>query len=106
MILPAVFVWASYSIGYHAHPGGFLDLVLPGAILLGSDAGRAVSNNLLSGHHIVLVDEVADVSPTEIVPAKVLQACLQPVFFQDLDQRPVEIFCDDWIIICRQERST
>ena len=84
--LPTIFVYASCLVGNHAHPGGFLCLVLPSAIVLGRDAGRAVSNNLLGGHQIILVDEIAYVGPAEIVPAEVLQASLQPAFFQDLDQ--------------------
>jgi len=85
--LPAIFVCVSWPVGDNAHPGGFLGLVLPGAIVFGRDASRAVSNDLLSGHQIILVDEVADVGPAEIVPAEVLQARLQPALFQDFDQR-------------------
>ena len=57
-----------------------------------------MSNNLLSGHQIILVDQVADIAPTEIVPTEVLQACLQTALFQDLDQRircQVSIFSRD-----------
>ena len=85
--LPAIFVCVSWPVGDNAHPGGFLGLVLPGAIVFGRDASGAVSNDLLSGHQIILVDEVADVGPAEIVPAEVLQARLQPALFQDFDQR-------------------
>ena len=85
--LPAIFVCVSWLVGNDTHPGGFLCLVLPGTIVFGRDASGAMSNDLLSGHQIILVDEVADVGPAEIVPAEMLEAGLQPALFQDLDQR-------------------
>jgi hypothetical protein len=85
--LPASFVCISWFIGNHAHPGGIPGLVLPGAIVFGRNAGRAVPNDLLGGHQIILVDQIADVRPAEIVPAEMLQARLQRAFFQELDQR-------------------
>ena len=85
--LPVIFVCVSWPVGDNTHPGGFLCLVLPGTIVFGRDTGGAVSNDLLSGHQIILVDQVADVGPAEIVPAEMLQARLQLALFQDLDQR-------------------
>ena len=76
----------SWFVGDRARPGDFLGLVLPGGIVFGRDTGGAVSNDLLGGHQVILVDQVADISPAEIVPTEVLQARLQPAFFQDLDQ--------------------
>ena len=61
--LPANFVCISWPIGNHSHPGGFLCLVLPGAIVFGRDAGRAVSNDFLGGHQIILVNQ--SVKPAE-----------------------------------------
>ena len=40
----------------------------------------------MSGYQIILIDEVADVGPAEIVPAEMLQARLHLALFQDLDQ--------------------
>ena len=71
----------------HAHPGGFPGLVLPGPVIFGRDAGRTVTDDFLSGHEIILVDQIADVGPTEIMPAEMLEAGLQPALLQDLDQR-------------------
>ena len=51
------------------HTSGFPGLVLPGTIILGCDAGRTVANDLLGGHQVILVDQVADVGPAKIVPA-------------------------------------
>jgi len=81
MSLLANYVCNPFLICNHTHPGGFLGLVLPGAIIFGRDAGGAVSNDLLSGHQIILIDQVADISTAEIVPVEVLQAGLQPALF-------------------------
>ena len=81
-----MFVCAPSLIGNHAKPSGFSGLVLPGMIVFGRDAGRTMTDDLLGGHEVILVDEVADVGPAEIVPAEVLQPRLQSALFQDLYQ--------------------
>ena len=53
----------------HTHSGGFPGLLLLGAVILGCDAGGTVPDDLLGGHEVILVDQVADVGPAKIVPA-------------------------------------
>jgi hypothetical protein len=74
--LHAIFICVSWPVGDNAHPGGFLCFVLPATIIFGRDAGGAVTDDLLGGHQVILVDQVADISPAEIVPAEMLQARL------------------------------
>ena len=62
------FCLRSWKIRDHAHSGGFLGLLLPSAIVFGRDASRAMPDDLLGGHQVILVDQVADVGTTEIVP--------------------------------------
>lgn len=57
-----------------------LDLVLPGPVIFGGDAGRGAADDLLGS------DQVADVVPPEVMPGQVLQRGLTPALFKDLDQ--------------------
>ena len=53
----------------HAHLGGVPGLILPSAIILGRDVGGTVTDDLLGGHEVILVDQFTDLGPAEIVPA-------------------------------------
>jgi len=59
----------SWLIRDHAHLGGVPGLILPSAIILGRDVGGTVTDDLLGGHEVILVDQITDVGPAEIVPA-------------------------------------
>ena len=54
------------------HPGGFPGFLLPGAIVFSCDVGGTVTDDLLGSHQVILVDQVADVSLAEIIPAEML----------------------------------